>query len=199
LPKVATLVSPTLMENAKLILKVSHNLGADLLPLQIALKNGKNTFEDGVELEKKYLNQLGVKTSEIVINDGMGSGPNFISPEVVIQLLSGMYKVPYFQQYLNAQPILGIDAAVDASLYEKMSGPARGHVYAKTGTIIEGDLLNQRAYLFTQGLAGYIKTAKNKMLVFVAYVNNVPLASVDQSMDVAKDVSKLTEIIYAAE
>lgn len=199
LPSVAMLTSPPLTENAKLILKVSHNLGADLLPLQVALKNGKNTFDDGIELEKKYLDKLGVKTSEIVINDGMGAGPNFISPEVVIQLLSGMYKVPYFQSYLNAQPILGIDAAVDASLYEKMTGPAKGHVYAKTGTLIEGDSLNQRAYLFTQGLAGYIKTAKNKTLAFVVYVNNVPLASVNQSMDIAKDVSKLAEIVYEAE
>ena len=42
--------SPPLSEYAKLILKVSHNLGANLVPLLLASQKGKKTFDQGMKL-----------------------------------------------------------------------------------------------------------------------------------------------------
>ena len=54
LPKVAELISPPFAENAKLILKVSHNLHASELPLLVAVKHEKRTLSEGLKLEGKF-------------------------------------------------------------------------------------------------------------------------------------------------
>ncbi len=52
LVKVATLKSPPFSENARLILKVSHNLHASTLPLLIAVRHGKRELTDGMHFER---------------------------------------------------------------------------------------------------------------------------------------------------
>ncbi len=83
---------------------------------------------------------------------------DLISPAVVVELLSFMHKSPHFQYLHNALPILGVDGSL-----AHFAGPdnaARGKVFAKTGTLIFGNLLNNRPIMIAKGLAGYISTAK---------------------------------------
>ena len=56
---VAVWTSPPLTEYAKLILKVSHNLGADLIAPLLAVKAGGKTFDEGMV-------QLGKFTTDVV-------------------------------------------------------------------------------------------------------------------------------------
>ena len=55
LTRVALFVSPSFSEEAKLILKVSHNLHASTLPLLVAVKNGKRTLNEGLRLQHDFL------------------------------------------------------------------------------------------------------------------------------------------------
>lgn len=55
LPVSATYASPPFREYAKLINKVSHNLGANLLPPLMAVHHGKHTYADGMQIERNFL------------------------------------------------------------------------------------------------------------------------------------------------
>lgn len=72
LPVVATLVSPPFSENARLILKVSHNLHASTLPLLVAAKNGRRTLAEGLRLQHDFLTRAGVDVETISFAGGAG-------------------------------------------------------------------------------------------------------------------------------
>ena len=193
--RVALLVSPPYKELVKLILKVSHNLGADMTPLLIAVKNGKKTLEEGLAIERDIFRKMGIQTEAISISDGAGGDRgDLISPSAVVQLLSLMYKSPYFKSFHNALPILGVDGSLT-----HFAGPdnaARGKVFAKTGTLMWGNLLNDRPIMIAKGLAGYVTTAKGRELAFALYVNNTPMETVDDFGRIGSDQGRICEVIY---
>ncbi|HVJ67667.1 MAG TPA: D-alanyl-D-alanine carboxypeptidase, partial [Caulifigura sp.] len=71
-PRVASLESLPFSENARLILKVSHNLHASTLPLILASRHGKRTLADGLKLEGDLLGRLGVDRDTISFGGGAG-------------------------------------------------------------------------------------------------------------------------------
>lgn len=193
--RIALFVSPPYKELVKLILKVSHNLGADMTPLLIAVKNGKKTLEEGLAIERDIFRKMGIQTEAISISDGAGGDRgDLISPGAVLQLLSFMHKSPYFEYLHNALPILGVDGSLT-----HFAGPdnaARGKVFAKTGTLIFGNLLNDRPIMLAKGLAGYITTAKGRQLAFALYVNNTPMQTLDDLGRIGSDQGRICAVIY---
>jgi len=196
--RVALLKSPPYSEQVKLILKVSHNLGADITPLLVAAKNGKRTFEEGMGLERGFLERAGVSVTTISFSDGEGGDrSDLVTPRAAVQLLRYMTGNSNFTAYHDALPILGVDGSLAHNV--PPDSPARGKVHAKTGTIVTGDLLNLRPLLLVKGLAGYMTTASGRKLAFAVYVNNVPLKELTDIVQVGNDLGKLSEIIYLAE
>ena len=59
LPSVAKHISPPFAENARLILKVSHNLHASTLPLLVAAKHGERTLSQGLRRQHAFLKRAG--------------------------------------------------------------------------------------------------------------------------------------------
>lgn len=193
--RIALFVSPPYKELVKLILKVSHNLGADMTPLLIAVKNGKKTLEEGLFIERDIFRNMGIQTQAISISDGAGGDKgDLLSPSAVVQLLSFMHKSPHFGYLHNALPILGVDGSLT-----HFAGPdnaARGKVFAKTGTLIAGNLLNNRLIMLAKGLAGYITTAQGRQLAFALYVNNTPMRTIDDMGRIGSDQGSICEVIY---
>ncbi|HXY34088.1 MAG TPA: D-alanyl-D-alanine carboxypeptidase/D-alanyl-D-alanine-endopeptidase, partial [Planctomycetaceae bacterium] len=72
LVRVAVLCSPPFSENARLVLKCSHNLHASTLPLLIAVQHGKRRLEDGMELEREFLKRAGLDTDSFSFGGGAG-------------------------------------------------------------------------------------------------------------------------------
>lgn len=193
--RIALFVSPPFKELVKLILKVSHNLGANMTPLLIAVKNGKKTLEEGLAIEGDIFRKMGIQTQAISISDGAGGDrADLISPSAVLQLLSFMHKSPYFEHLHNALPILGVDGSL--THFAAPDNAARGKVFAKTGTLIFGNLLNDRPIMLAKGLAGYMTTAKGRQLVFALYVNNTPMRTVDDLGRIGSDQGRICEVIY---
>lgn len=193
--RIALFVSPPFKELVKLILKVSHNLGANVTPLLIAVKNGKKTLEEGLAIEGDIFRKMGIETQAISISDGAGGDRgDLISPEAVVQLLSFMHKSPHFEYLHNALPILGVDGSL--THFAAPDNAARGKVFAKTGTLIFGNLLNDRPIMLAKGLAGYMTTAKGRQLVFALYVNNTPMQTVDDLGRIGSDQGMICEVIY---
>jgi serine-type D-Ala-D-Ala carboxypeptidase/endopeptidase (penicillin-binding protein 4) len=78
--EVAAYVSPPYSEYAKLILKVSHNYGANLDLCLIAVKAGSTDCNDAFPIIKKFFEKAGVDTDQVAFADGRGATPRTGSP-----------------------------------------------------------------------------------------------------------------------
>jgi D-alanyl-D-alanine carboxypeptidase/D-alanyl-D-alanine-endopeptidase (penicillin-binding protein 4) len=196
LPRVAVYKSPPLSEAIKVTLKVSHNLYASMLPLLLAAKHDKRTLVDGLRQQRKVLADLGVDVADISLESGAGGGNgDHVTPRATVQLLKAMAKRPDFAAYKSALPILGVDGTL-ADVVGKDS-PARGKVFAKTGTYTDADLLNDRPYLRSKSLAGVMTAANGKTLYFAIFLNDLPLPpSGGGPQREGKQLGRLCEIIY---
>jgi D-alanyl-D-alanine carboxypeptidase/D-alanyl-D-alanine-endopeptidase (penicillin-binding protein 4) len=195
LTRVAVHTSPPLSEALKVILKVSHNLYASTLPLLLAVKNGKRTLPEGMRLQGKALAGLGVDVGSISLESGAGGGNgDRVSPRATVGLLLALAKRPDFPTFKAALPVLGVDGTLHDAV--KPDSPARGKVWAKTGTYGDEDLLNGRMLLRSKSLAGVLTTAKGRPLAFAFFVNEVPLARGVGSTREGRALGRLCEIVY---
>ena len=73
--EVAAYVSPPYSQYAKLILKVSHNYGANLDLCLMAVKAGSTDCNDAFSMIKKFFEKGGVDTDQVALADGRGATP----------------------------------------------------------------------------------------------------------------------------
>lgn len=67
-------------------------------------------------------------------------------------------------------------------------------VSAKTGTFVEGS--NTGLFLKGQAVGGYITTKSGKRLVYELVVNNVPMAGLDDLLQVFQDEGKISAMLW---
>lgn len=193
--KVAELISPPLIEDVKLTLKVSQNMHANSYIMLLATASNGTGFYDGMKEEGRILSSLGLDTTAVSLGDGAGGvSEDRISPRAAAHLLTIIHTRPYAEKFVRAQPILGVDGSLAMSC--KADNPACGKVYAKTGTSINYDSMNDRAILLAKSLAGYLDAKSGKRLVFAVYANNVPISSLDDMMAVGEDIGSIAGFIY---
>jgi D-alanyl-D-alanine carboxypeptidase/D-alanyl-D-alanine-endopeptidase (penicillin-binding protein 4) len=194
LQRVAVFTSPPLSEAIKVTLKVSNNLYASTLPLLVAAREGKRTLADGMRLERKALADLGVDVSTISFGGGAGGArADMVTPQATVGLLRALSKRPEYEALKAGLPVMGVDGTLVS--YGK-SGPAKGKVRAKTGTLGWRDLLNERSLLRSKALAGVMTTAKGRELAFAFFVNDVPLPRGTGSTREGRTLARLCEIVY---
>ncbi len=195
LPPVAQLSSPPFSESAKLVLKVSHNLHASTLPMLLASTKNKRTLADGLALQHDFLARVGVDVETISFGGGAGgSQADCVTPRATVQLLQGMRNHPAAQAYRGALPILGVDGTLSETV--PVDSPARGKVFAKTGTYYWDNTLNKRYLLTSKALAGYMTTAKNRELAFAVFLNRAHIAKSSDTALAGKALGKICEAIY---
>jgi D-alanyl-D-alanine carboxypeptidase/D-alanyl-D-alanine-endopeptidase (penicillin-binding protein 4) len=195
LPVVARFESPPLSEAVKVTLKVSHNLYASTLPLLVAAKHGERTLADGLRHQQRFLRELGVDVSAVSFAGGAGgNNADATTPRATVALLRAMAKRPEYPALLAGLPVLGIDGTLADVV--PADSPARGKVFAKTGTLSWHDLLNDRVLVRSKALAGTMTTAKGMDLVFALFVNDVPLPPGETPPVEGKTLGKLCEILY---
>jgi D-alanyl-D-alanine carboxypeptidase/D-alanyl-D-alanine-endopeptidase (penicillin-binding protein 4) len=195
LKKLAELVSPPFAENAKLVLKVSHNLHASTLPLLVAVKHGKRSITDGMKLEREFLAKASVDVDTISFGGGAGGArADYVTPAATVQLLRHMASRPDFFVYERALPILGVDGTLAKAV--PADSPAKGQVQAKTGTLTWDNLLFERGLCTSKAIAGYLTTAKGKRLAFAAFVNGVHMKEGITTTRLGSDLGKLCEIVH---
>ena len=194
LKAVATHTSAPLGEALKVTLKVSHNLYASTLPCLVAAKTGKATMEDGLRVQRKVLKELGVDTDAVSFGGGAGgSGADFATPKATVQLLQGLGKRKDWPQFRDWLPVLGEDGTL-ADIGK--DGPAKGRVFAKTGTNVWTDALNARPFVKSKALAGVMTTKSGRELYFAVFVNDVPLPPLSTATKVGKVLGHLCEIVH---
>jgi D-alanyl-D-alanine carboxypeptidase/D-alanyl-D-alanine-endopeptidase (penicillin-binding protein 4) len=145
--------------------------------------------------EGKILGALGVDVKSVSLESGAGGGnADRVSPRVTVQLLQAVRKTPDYELFRAMLPVLGVDGTL-ADAVPKDS-PARGKVFAKTGTYTDPDLLNERTHLRSKALAGYMTTASGKELIVCFFVNDVSLPQGVTGAREARVLGRLCEIVY---
>ncbi len=188
--RVAEFVSPRYAEYAKLILKVSLNLGANLSLMLYGLTQGKRTITDALAVERHTLvDTMGLEADAFDFpTNGSGSPDSQATPRAAVQLLAEMAKTDVASVYQAALPILGVDGSL---AHSGTSLPAKGHVFAKTGTTIDATGLK------AQNLAGYIDTRSGRRLAFALFLNDAgPIEAISDVSEVFEDEAVITNALY---
>ena len=187
--QVAQLLSAPYAQYSKLILKVSHNLGANLSLMLFGLANGVNTMDGALAVERATLtDQYGLNSYGFDFpTNGSGSPDSRASAATTVNLLTYMKGQATFPSYFHSLPILG----VDGSLAEiGLDSPARGKVFAKTGTFLDDGKIK------AQVLAGYIDALSGRHLAFALYVNDAgEIAGISDVINVIQDEGAISTII----
>jgi D-alanyl-D-alanine carboxypeptidase/D-alanyl-D-alanine-endopeptidase (penicillin-binding protein 4) len=68
-------------------------------------------------------------------------------------------------------------------------------VWGKTGTYTDDDLLNSRKMLRAKTLAGVMRTARGKDLIYAIFVNDVPLPRGTTAVHQGRVIGRLCEVI----
>jgi len=163
--EIGSMESLPLSDIAREIMKPSQNLYTDLLLAHVgerlrgSEKALERTSEDlGIRELDKFLGEAGVKTGDVLFEEGSGlSRNNLTTPNATIALLQFMNRHACASAYLEALPIAG----VDGTLRNRMKGtPAAGNVRAKTGTL-----------RWANSLSGHVTTATGGHWIFSAMLN----------------------------
>jgi D-alanyl-D-alanine carboxypeptidase len=192
--RVAQLRGLPYSEDARLINKVSYNIGADTSILLYGLTQGADDMKSALAAEKKNLRtNYGIRPSEYSFIDGSGGGESTAINPAVTQFLADMYGRPTFRPYLASFPILGVDGSLatvtDFESEISLAG-AKGRVHAKTGTFIE------EASIKGQAFAGYIHAKSGKRLAYQLVVNDVPFKDIRDVIQVFQDEGTISAILW---
>jgi serine-type D-Ala-D-Ala carboxypeptidase/endopeptidase (penicillin-binding protein 4) len=168
--QVAVLRSPPFREYARLILKVSHNVGAQVALCLLAADAGYHDCQRGFGVERDFLKRIGVNVREVALSDGRGGAPyNRLTPRATVQLLHWWTKRPDFETFKRSLPILGVDGDLALS---GTNSPARGKVFAKTGAAAGPDSVNNQLVLGGKTIAGYLAGRGGTARPFALFMNN---------------------------
>jgi D-alanyl-D-alanine carboxypeptidase/D-alanyl-D-alanine-endopeptidase (penicillin-binding protein 4) len=188
--RVAEFVSPPYAGYARLILKVSLNLGANLSLMLFGLAHGKRTIDEALAAERQTLIDrfdLQPESFDFPTN-GSGSPDSEASPRATVELLTHMAQSDVAEIYRTALPILGVDGSLAES---GRTLPAKGHVFAKTGTTIAAGALK------AQNLAGYIEAQSGRHLAFALFLNDAgPIERISDVAEVFEDEAVIANAIY---
>ncbi len=195
----ANLVSLPYSEYAKLILKVSHNLGADLSLMYFGLAKGVNSLPAALGQERATLTEsFGLHGNDFNFIDGSGGGETLASTKAVLRLLQVMSGKPAFDAFFDALPKLAEDGSL-AEVTGFESDPslagAKGNVHAKTGTYI---VLDGGQTLFKgQAFAGYIDAKSGRRLIYALCVDNAGvIKGIPDILEVFNDEGTISAFIW---
>src|SRR5215213_9431588 len=190
--RVAAYVSPPFSQYAKLILKVSHNYGANLDVCLMAVKAGSTDCDDGFPVMQKFIEKAGVDTDQVALADGRGGNPtDRFTPKAATDLLGYWLKQPQAKTFREMLPELGVnDSLADAC----KECPAKGKVFAKTGTVALPDYVNG-GLLDNESLGGYLEAKPGHFHVFYLVVNGARAQNIDDALKVFNDLSDIAVLM----
>src|SRR6266568_3443847 len=169
----ASYQSKPLIEDLRVINKVSQNLHAEILLRLLGREKGTaGTVEGGLEVLRGFLNQAGVPNDQYVFYDGSGlSRQNLVTPHAVVQLLRYAALQPWGASFRDTLPVSGIDGSLSDRF---KSLDLQGRIYAKTGAL--GGV---------KSLSGYVTTKHGEQFAFSILTNNfnLPTKRVTDAID----------------
>ena len=171
-PVLALHRSPPLSEAIRVILKVSHNLHATMLPVVVgALKGGRADRRSGYRVIHDIFQSQGIDMGGIVLQSGSGGGrADAISAGWMTEFLVHLARRDDFPVFLDALPVGGDDGTLASAFKDPVF---EKRVRAKTGTLVYRGSLNDRWVYLSKSLSGYIELERpDDMLAFSIIIAN---------------------------
>jgi serine-type D-Ala-D-Ala carboxypeptidase/endopeptidase (penicillin-binding protein 4) len=190
--EVAAYVSPPYSQYAKLILKVSHNYGANLDLCLIAVKAGSTNCNDAFPVMEKFFQKAGVDTDQVAFADGRGGNPtDRFTPEAATDLLRYWLNQPQANEFRELLPVMGVDGSLQDNCKDC---PARSKVFAKVGTVGLPDLVNGGS-VDNESLGGYMEIKPGSFHPFYLVVNGARADNVNEVLEVFNNVNDISAIL----
>jgi serine-type D-Ala-D-Ala carboxypeptidase/endopeptidase (penicillin-binding protein 4) len=191
---VALLTSPPFSDYMRLIMKVSHNLGANLSVCLLAVDAGSDDCAAGLPRIRRFLNQVGIDSRDVSLSDGQGGKrSDLVTVHATSKLVAHWLGRDEFGVFKRSLPILGVDGSL---VHVARNTKARGKVFAKTGSLIDADLLNARLQLGVKALGGYMR-ADGRLYPFGIYANNIEIDSIEDFLAVNDELGLIAAAIQA--
>jgi len=195
MPRVARLVGLPLSENARYVLKVSYNRGAQTMACLLAVSVGSRDCDDGITAMAPVLKAAGVDPRGASLVDGSGLVGNLVTATSQTELQRAFAARPDAARWRDALPVMGVDGSV--ATVQKDS-PAAGKVYAKTGTLGQADLLNLRLRVETKALGGYITAKSGRELAIAVIGNNAMFDDLAGVFAANEDLGRIATAIWTS-
>src|SRR5713226_1849995 len=130
----ASYQSKPLIEDVRVINKVSQNLHAEILLRLLGRERGTaGTVEGGLEVLRGFLNQAGIPSDQYVFYDGSGlSRQNLVTPHTVVQLLRYADSQTWGPSFRDTLPLAGTDGSLSNRFKDV---EIQGRIHAKTGSL----------------------------------------------------------------
>jgi serine-type D-Ala-D-Ala carboxypeptidase/endopeptidase (penicillin-binding protein 4) len=174
----ASYQSKPLIEDVRVINKVSQNLHAEILLRLLGREKGTaGTVEGGLEVLRGFLNQVGVPSDQYAFYDGSGlSRQNLVTPHTVAQLLRYANSQSWGATFRDSLPLAGTDGSLSDRFKD---ADLQGRLRAKTGSL--GGV---------KSLSGYATSNRGGQVAFSILSNNLNLPD--------KRISETIDSIVAA-
>ena len=157
----ARVTAPPLLEDFKVVNKVSQNLHAELLLRRVGAAGGDASVGGGLKAVETMLTAAGVARTGYDFSDGSGmSTYNRVAPRAMITFLRWTTTQPWSAQFRATLPVGGVDGTIARRF---IGTPLAGKIVAKTGG------LNA-----TNALSGWLTAKSGRELTFAFFANDVP-------------------------
>lgn len=164
--KVASLTSPKAEVLGRLVLKVSHNRGAETLMCLLAVKAGSKDCNAGLATMLRTSQRAGIDPSSVYLYDGEGSDPASATPAALVRWLTWASGQPWGSAFRDGMP----DVAGD------------GSIMAKSGTSARPQSPPMPSLFVVQGEAGYMTTSDGRQYIAAVYANNATYPTVAEGL-----------------
>lgn len=160
-----------LIELVSDINKMSNNPMTRQLFLNLSAKDGRAATRDrSRKIVQEYLASRGMDFPELIIDNGSGlSRAERISATSLARLLADALLSPDAESWVNTLPMVGIEGTVR---HRMRNSVLEGRAWLKTGTLND-----------VRALAGYVRSAEGRWVVFVAMVNHPEASRSKIAMD----------------
>jgi D-alanyl-D-alanine carboxypeptidase len=197
--RIALLTGMRYGQDAKLVLKISYNIGADTSLVLLGVKNHAPSMDSALAFERKDLaTHWGIASNQYHFVDGSGGGETTASSVAVTKMLEELASSPAHAAFVDALPILGVDGSlgfVKGFETDSTLAGAAGNVRAKTGTYV-GASSTGGMELKAQALGGYITTKSGHHLTFQLVINNIPIQKILDLTDVFQDQGAIAAMLW---
>ncbi|HET9096964.1 MAG TPA: D-alanyl-D-alanine carboxypeptidase [Candidatus Baltobacteraceae bacterium] len=199
LHRVAQLVGMPYGQDAKFVLKISYNIGADTSLMLLGVQHGARTMQSALAFERRDLQtRWGIAPTQYHFVDGSGGGETTATAAAVTTMLQELARSRESQAFTNALPVLAVDGSlgfVTGFKRQRSLAGAAGNVRAKTGTYV-GKSASGRLEIKTQALGGYVTTKRGHRLTFEVAVNGVPMNDLEDLTNIFQDEGTIAAILW---
>jgi D-alanyl-D-alanine carboxypeptidase/D-alanyl-D-alanine-endopeptidase (penicillin-binding protein 4) len=194
--RVAAYTSPEFWQYARLIFKVSHNLGANLTVCLMAVTAHSHQCGDGFPVLHSFMVHAGIDPTQVNLLDGRGGDPNDrLTPRATNELLRYWAHTPDAARFREAQPLMGVDGLLAFVCPSSSDCPGKGKVWAKTGTVAGEDAVNQRIAVGALTISGYLEACPGRFYTFYLAMNGGSVPDIQGVLEGGDDLARIAGLL----